>query len=100
MCTVLGGTGGDSLFFTQITYPKMPRTGSNGENTKHSNVLSTSTGTKTVSRKDFISEMNAKNRAYLFIMSQGLFTEFAEFCKKCSYSDPHAAGIDLLARNL
>ena len=42
MCTVLGGTGGDSLFYTQITYPKMPRTGSNRESTKYSNVPSTS----------------------------------------------------------
>jgi hypothetical protein len=43
-------------------------------------------------------EMNAKNKAYYFILSQGLFREFADFSHKFNSSlDAHGACLAELA---
>jgi len=34
-------------------------------------------------------EMNAKNEAYFFILSNGLYNQFADFCKNYHSSNPH-----------
>lgn len=69
---------------------------------KRSIVTSTSTSSsaKTVSYRKFEIEMNAKNEAYYFILSNGLFKEFAEFCKTYHSSDPHKDCLELLLSNL
>ena len=48
--------------------------------------------TKTETRyssAEFEIEMNAKNRAYAFILSSGLLTRFAEFCRLNHSDDWH-----------
>lgn len=42
-------------------------------------------------------EMNAKNRAYAFIIASGLFNKFAEFCEKTKDLNPHELCLELLA---
>ena len=42
-------------------------------------------------------EMNAKNRAYAFIIAAGLFHKFAEFCEEFKDIDPHDLCIKMLA---
>lgn len=55
---------------------------------------------KTVSYRDFEIEKNAKNKAYYFILSNGLLEEFAEFCKTYHSSDPHKGCSEFLLSNL
>ena len=46
--------------------------------------------------KMFEVEKDAKNRAYSFILSCGLYNEFSEFCKKSAGRDQYVDCIDLL----
>ena len=62
--------------------------------------ISTPTSAKTVSYEKFEIEKNAKNKAYYFIMSQGLIREFANFIRTCECSDSHAAIVDQLTQEL
>lgn len=64
------------------------------------NPTSTSSSAKTVSYRKFEIEKNAKNEAYYFILSNGLFKEFAEFCKKNNSSDPHKDCLGFLLSNI
>jgi hypothetical protein len=81
------------------TCPKMPRTGSIRANVNNSNVQSTPNSAKTVSYQKFEIEKNAKNKAYYFILSNGLFEAFAEFCKNYHSSSPHKDCFDCLLSN-
>ena len=45
----------------------------------------------------FTIEMNAKNRAYAFIIAVGLFHKFAEFCEETKDIDPHDLCLTTLA---
>lgn len=54
---------------------------------------------KTVSYRKFEIEKNAKNEAYYFILSNGLFEAFAEFCKNCRSSDLHKDCLEVLLSN-
>lgn len=58
---------------------------------KRSTVTSTPTpnSARTVSYHKFEIEKDAKNEAYSFILSHGLFKEFAEFCKTYHSCNPH-----------
>ncbi|WP_418495511.1 hypothetical protein [Coprobacter sp.] len=58
---------------------------------KRSTVTSTSTpnSAKTVSYRDFKTEMDCKNKAYNFILSNGLLEDFTKFCETYHSSDPH-----------
>lgn len=69
---------------------------------KRSTVTSTPTpnSAKTVSYRDFEIEKNAKNKAYYFILSNGLLEAFAEFCKTYHSSDPHKDCLEFLLSNL
>lgn len=69
---------------------------------KRSIVTSTSTSSsaRTVSYRKFEIEMNAKNRAYHFILSNGLFDDFVDFCKKNNSSDPHKDCLGFLLSNI
>ncbi|MBR5476679.1 MAG: hypothetical protein IKV17_07675 [Bacteroidaceae bacterium] len=42
-------------------------------------------------------EMDAKNRAYAFIIASGLFHKFAEFCDMTADLNPHELCINMLA---
>ena len=42
-------------------------------------------------------EMDAKNRAYAFIIASGLFHRFAEFCEETRDLNPHELCIKMLA---
>jgi hypothetical protein len=42
-------------------------------------------------------EINAKNRAYAFIIAAGLFHKFAEFCEEFKDVDPHDLCLTTLA---
>ena len=55
---------------------------------------------KTVSYRKFEIEKNAKNRAYYFILSNGLLEAFAEFCKTYHLSDPHKGCLKTILSNL
>lgn len=41
-------------------------------------------------------EKNAKNKAYYFILSNGLFEAFMEFCETYRSSDPHKDCVEYL----
>lgn len=55
---------------------------------------------RTVSYRDFEIEMNAKNKAYYFIISHGLLKQFAEFCKNYHSNDPHKDCLESLLSNV
>lgn len=65
---------------------------------KRSIVTSTSTpsSARTVSYQKFETEKNAKNKAYFFILSNGLYDAFREFCNNYHSSDPHEDCLEIL----
>ena len=90
---VLGGTGGDSLSYIQLTNnfrSTMPRTTKITERVNKSNSIRTPHSAKTFSdftfqdvltdlEARFSVEKNAKNKAYAFILAMGLLEEFKTF---------------------
>lgn len=54
---------------------------------------------KTIPYQKFLTEKNAKNKAYCFILSNGLFEAFAEFCKTYRSSNPHKDCLEVLLSN-
>ena len=78
-----------SLFYCFI-FHSMSGTMKNYNNAKHSNVIVTSNGTKSVSTPETLIERNAKNRAYYFILRYGLFEQFREFCSEFDVCNYHA----------
>lgn len=78
----------------------MPRTGSIRVKANNSTHNFAPDSAKTVPYRKFEIEKNAKNEAYYFILSNGLFKEFAEFCKNYHSSDPHKDCLELLLSNL
>ncbi|MFJ1426999.1 hypothetical protein ACILD6_00155 [Capnocytophaga canimorsus] len=109
---VFGETGGDSLsYFSLLTFNfhrQMPKTVKITRGAKRSNTASTSVANEIPTQQiqqlhnqnreslirglynrsiqqlihDFIIEMDAKNKAYYFILESGLFNEFSNYCKK------------------
>ncbi len=65
---------------------------------KRSIVTSTSTpsSARTVSYQKFETEKNAKNKAYLFILSNGLYDAFRDFCNNYHSSDPREDCLEIL----
>jgi hypothetical protein len=63
---------------------------------KYSSLVSAPTERNTVSIEAFNIEKNAKNKAYCFILSNGLFDRFAEFCKDYHSDDPHRDCLEYL----
>ncbi len=59
------------------------------QGTNNSNALSTSAPRNRVSYEKFLIEKNAKNKAYSFILSQGLLDKFREFINAYDSHDPH-----------
>lgn len=78
----------------------MPRTNEIRAKANNSNRNFAPNSAKTVSYRDFEIEKNAKNKAYYFILSNGLLEVFAEFCKNYHSSDPHKDCLKFLLSNL
>ena len=76
----------------------MPKTNEIRVSAKYSSIYSAPNSAKTVSIEKFKIEMNAKNRAYAFIIASGLLNEFAEFCTMAADLDPHAICVAALER--
>ena len=82
-----------------LIFHSMTKTNENASKAKHSSLTSTPTERNTVSIEAFNVEMNAKNKVYYFILSNGLFDRFAEFCKNYHSDDPHWDCIKYLLSN-
>lgn len=101
MCTVFGETGGDSLsLFKNSNLSEMPKTGSNRVKVNNSIRNFAPNSAKTVSYRKYEIEKNAKNEAYYFILSNGLFKEFAEFCKNYHSNDLCKDCLEYLLSNI
>jgi len=78
----------------------MPNSMKDCSRAKNSNMQATPTERNTVSIEAFNIEKNAKNQAYYFILSNGLFDQFAEFCRNYASDDPHGDCVNyLLSKN-
>ena len=60
----------------------MPKTNEIRVSAKYSSIYTAPNSATTVSIEKFNIEMNAKNRAYAFILASGLLNEFAEYCSQ------------------
>ena len=74
----------------------MPTKEKNYRSANHSTAPVTPRSATTVSMKKFIVEMNAKNKAYYFLLSHGLLKQFSEFCKNYDSNNPHEDCVDYL----
>ena len=97
---VFGETGGDSLsFFIHPYFSFMPKTMKIALEVKHSSRTCTPTERNTVSRAAFLTEKNAKNKAYAFILQHGLLEDFRHFINSLpDGTDPHGLCVDILTR--
>jgi len=98
---VFAETGKGSLSsFKYFNFSFMAKTMKDYSGAKHSNANVTPNSAKTVSIKAFNIEMNAKNKAYYFILSHGLLNQFSDFCKSYHSSNSHSDYINyLLSKN-
>ena len=76
----------------------MPKNNEIRVSAKYSSIYSAPNSAKTVSIEKFNIEMNAKNRAYAFILASGLLNEFADFCDMTADLDPHEVCVAALER--
>ena len=93
----------------------MPRTKSICEDAKYSNISTRRGSARTASRvsrnqdtdksleqlldelaEAFEVEKRAKNKAYYFILSNGLLDQFADFCRNYRSRDPHKDCVEYL----
>ena len=88
------------LNFINFSFSFMPNTMKDASRFKSTTPQSTSNSTKTVSRAAFNIEMKAKNTAFFFILSHGLFSQFADFCKHYNSNDPHSDCINYLLSHI
>lgn len=97
---VFGETGGDSLsFFIHPYFSFMPKTMKIALEVKHSSHTCTPTERNTVSRAAFLTEKNAKNKAYAFILQHGLLEDFRHFINSLpDGTDPHGLCVDALIK--
>ncbi|KAA6303161.1 MAG: hypothetical protein EZS26_000764 [Candidatus Ordinivivax streblomastigis] len=83
------------ILFTLI-FCYMPKTTKDASKANNSSRTSTSIGTKTELFKKFLIEKNAKNTAYGFILSSGLYSHFVDFCNNSQSSNPHTDCLAIL----
>jgi hypothetical protein len=95
-----GGEAAFPLLYTLIFHSTMPTKMKDYSGAKHSNAPVTPAERNTVSIEAFNIEMSAKNRAYAFILSNGLFDRFAEFCKNSRSGNPHRECLEYLLSSL
>lgn len=67
---------------------------------KYSNPTLTPRRAKSVSYEQFKTEMNAKNRAYAFILLCDLYDKFVAFCRSDEQTDPHEKAVNYLYNNI
>lgn len=67
---------------------------------KNSNPTLTPHRAQSVSYEQYKTEMDAKNRAYAFILLCDLYDEFVAFCRLDEQTDPHEAAVNYLCNNL
>lgn len=67
---------------------------------KNSTRKATLNSTKTVSISDYEIEKNAKNKAYYFILTHNLLSEFSAFCRSYNSSDPQKDCLNFILSNL
>lgn len=66
---------------------------------KYSSHTCTPTERNTVSRAAFLTEKNAKNKAYAFILQHGLLEDFRHFINSLpDGTDPHGLCVDILIK--
>lgn len=92
----LAERGAIAFFIYTLIFHYMPRTMKNASTANNSSHASTLNSAKTVSYEKFEIEMNAKNKAYYFILSHNLLNEFAEFCKTFHSNDPLEDCLEIL----
>lgn len=90
--------GVDNFFFMPNFHFTMPKNNEIRVSAKYSSIYTAPNSATTVSIEKFNIEMNAKNRAYTFILSSGLLNEFAEFCDMTSGLDLHDVRVAALER--
>ena len=79
----------------------MPYTERTAFEVKYSSHTCTPTERNTVSRAAFLTEKNAKNKAYAFILQHGLLEDFERFVRTLpAGTDPHGLCVDALTRKL
>ena len=78
----------------------MPRTNGIRVKANNSNRNFAPSSAKTVFYRQFEVEKNAKNKAYYFILSNGLLEKFAELCKTYHLSNPRKDCLECLLSNL
>jgi hypothetical protein len=78
----------------------MTKRNENASEVKHSNHTSTPTERNAVSIEAFSIEKNAKNKAYYFILSHGLYDQFSKFCKNHHPDNPHGDCSEYLISNV
>lgn len=74
--------GVDNFFFIPTFHYHMPKTNEIRVSVKYSSIYTAPNSATTVSIEKFNIEMNAKNRAYAFILSSGLLHQFTEYCNQ------------------
>ena len=90
--------GANGFLYIPIFHYTMPKNNEIRVSAKYSSIYTAPNSATTVSIEKFNIEMNAKNRAYAFILSSGLLNEFAEFCDMTSGLDPHDVCVAALER--
>ena len=90
------------ILFTLIFHHEMPSSMKNQSKGNNSILALTYDYESVIStlRNQFKIEMDAKNKAYAFILHNGLFNEFSEFCKATSGRDPHKLCLTILAEQV
>lgn len=89
------------FMFNSIFFLKMPKTGNIGKSTNNSNAqteLSTNLIVEITSK--YLTEKNAKNEAYFFILSNNLLEQFQQFCRNYNSTDPHRDCVEYLLTKL
>ena len=89
------------FMFNSIFFLKMPKTGNIGKGMKHSNAQTELTTNFIVElTSKYLTEKNAKNQAYFFIISNNLLDKFQNFCAKHKDVDAHQCCIELLLSDI
>lgn len=78
----------------------MPYSEKNCKSEKYSTQHATPTERNTVSYDEFLIELNAKNRAYAFILHHNLLDSYRKFCLEHEGQDPHKLCLTLLTKRV
>jgi hypothetical protein len=90
------------LKYFNFSFTMLPQNNEDYSSTNNSNANVTPDSAKTVSYEAFKIEMDAKNKAYYFIISHGLIDKFTEFCRnpRLHSGNPHADCLNALCNQM